>query len=382
MGSLILRVIAGLVGVLSTIPAVAQSYTYPVPLNLPVGVTPISRSVYDLHMLIFWVCCAIAVLVFGVLFYSVYAHRKSKGAVAATFHESTTVEIIWTVIPFIILVAMAVPAARVLIAMEQTGDAEMTIKVTGYQWKWHYDYIGEDVSFFSALLPTHNAARQTGSGIDVTQFEHYLKDVDNPLVVPVGKKIRFLQTSADVLHAWWVPALAVKRDSVPGFVNENWALIEEPGVYRGKCAELCGRDHGFMPIVVKAVPEAEYQSWLKAQKAGVVEDSIAAEKTWSRDELITRGEGVYNTSCVACHQANGQGIPGAFPAIAGSPIVNGDAATHLSTVYNGVSGTTMLAFGKQLSDIDIASVVTFQRNAFGNSVGDSVQPSAAAALRK
>lgn len=382
MGSLIFRAIAGVVVFLNALPAVAQSDAYPIPLNLPVGVTPISRSVYELHMMVFWVCVVIAVLVFGVLFYSVYAHRKSRGAVAATFHESTTVEFIWTVIPFIILIAMAVPAARVLIAMEQSGDADMTIKVTGYQWKWHYDYIGEDVSFFSSLLPAHNAARQTGSGIDVTQYEHYLKDVDNPLVVPVGKKIRFLHTSADVLHAWWVPDFAVKKDAVPGFINENWALIEEPGVYRGKCAELCGRDHGFMPIVVKAVPEAEYRSWLSAQKAGVIEDAMAAEKTWSQEELITRGEGVYNTSCVACHQANGQGIPGAFPAIAGSPIVTGDAATHLSTVYNGVSGTAMLPFGKQLNDIDIASVVTYQRNAFGNSVGDSVQPSAAAALRK
>ena len=382
MGSLILRAIAALVGVLSTMPAVAQPYTYPVPLNLPVGVTPISRAVYDLHMLIFWVCCAIAVLVFGVLFYSVFAHRKSRGAVAANFHESTTVEIIWTVIPFIILVAMAVPAAKVLIAMEQTGDSDMTIKVTGYQWKWHYDYIGEDVSFYSTLKAEHNAARQLDSGIDVTQYEHYLKDVDNPLVVPVGKKIRFLHTAGDVIHAWWVPDLAVKKDSVPGFINENWALIEEPGIYRGKCAELCGRDHGFMPIVVEAIPEDEFNTWLAAQKAGAAEDAMAAEKTWSRDELIARGEGVYNSTCVACHQAKGQGIPGVFPAIAGSALVNGDAAEHLSIVFNGVAGTAMAPFSQQLSDVDIASVVTFQRNAFGNSVGDSVQPAAAAALRK
>lgn len=382
MGSLILRAIAGLVGVLSAIPAMAESYTFPVPLNLPVGVTPISRDVYDLHMLIFWVCVVIAILVFGVLFYSVVAHRKSKGAVAATFHESTTVEIIWTVIPFIILVAMAVPAAKVLIAMEQHGDSDMTIKITGYQWKWHYDYIGEDVSFFSALNAEHNAARQLDSGIDVTQYEHYLKDVDHPLVLPVGKKIRFLQTSGDVLHAWWVPDLAVKKDAVPGFINENWALIEKAGTYRGKCAELCGRDHGFMPIVVKAVPEDEFNTWLAAQKAGVAEDVIAADKTWSLDELVARGEGVYNSSCIACHQANGQGIPGAFPAITGSPIANGDAAKHLSTIFNGVTGTAMAAFGQQLNDIDIASVVTFQRNALGNNVGDLVQPSDAAALRK
>jgi len=316
-----------------------------------------------------------------VLFYSIYAHRKSKGAVAATFHESTTVEIIWTIIPFIILVAMAVPAAKVLIAMEQHGDSDMTIKVTGYQWKWHYDYIGEDVSFFSAINPEHNAARQLNSGIDVNQYEHYLKDVDNPLVLPVGKKIRFLHTAGDVLHSWWVPDLAVKKDAIPGFINENWARIEEPGVYRGKCAELCGRDHGFMPIVVRALPEDEYNSWLAEQKAGSAKETMAAGKTWSTDELIARGESVYNVSCIACHQAGGQGIPGVFPAITGSPIATGSAATHLNLVFNGVATTAMAPFGPQLNDIDIAAVITFQRNALGNSVGDSVQPADVAALR-
>ena len=381
MGSIFLRAIAGLVGVLVAIPAMAQSEEYPIPLNLPVGVTEISKSVYDLHMLIFWICCVIAVGVFAVLFYSVYAHRKSRGVAPATFHESTTIEIIWTVIPFVILVAMAVPAAKVLIAMEQTGDAEMTIKVTGYQWKWHYDYIGEDVSFFSTLNAEHNAARQTGSGIDVTQYPHYLKDVDNPLVVPVGKKIRFLQTSNDVIHSWWVPDLAVKKDAIPGFINENWALIEEEGVYRGKCAELCGRDHGFMPVVVKAVSEDEYNVWLAEQKAGNAADAAAAEKTWSSEELVARGEGVYNSTCVACHQADGQGIPGTFPAIAGSAIATGDAKAHIDVVFNGVSGTSMAGFGEQLNDIDLASVLTYQRNAFGNAVGDVIQPSDVAALR-
>ena len=381
MGSIFSRVIAGLLGIAASIPAMAQSEEYPIPLNLPVGVTPISKSVYDLHMLIFWICCAIAFIVFGVLFYSIYAHRKSRGAVAATFHESTTVEIIWTVIPFIILVAMAVPAAKVLIAMEQTGDADITIKITGYQWKWHYDYIGEDVGFFSALHPEHNVARQLNSGIDVNQIEHYLKDVDKPLVVPVGKKIRFLHTANDVIHSWWVPDLAVKKDAIPGFINENWALIEKPGIYRGKCAELCGRDHGFMPIVVKAVPQDDFDSWLAARRAGVTEDAKAAERTWPKNELIARGEGVYNTLCVACHQANGQGINGVFPAIAGSAVATGDPAGHLAVVFNGVSGTAMAGFGQQLSDIDVAAVVTYQRNAFGNSTGDAVQPAEVAALR-
>ena len=382
MRLILFKAIAGCLGLLVAMPVLADTDAYPTPLNLPVGVTPISQSVYDLHMMIFYICCAIALLVFGVLFYSVFKHRKSKGAVPATFHESTTIEIIWTVIPFVILVAMAIPAAKVLVAMEQTGDADMTIKVTGYQWKWHYDYIGEDVSFFSTLHPEHNAARQVGSGIDVSQIPHYLKDVDNPLVVPVGKKIRFLQTSNDVIHSWWVPDLAVKKDAIPGFINENWALIEKPGVYRGKCAELCGRDHGFMPIVVKAVPEEEYQAWLADTKAGVVADAAAAEKVWSKDDLIARGEGVYNSACIACHQANGQGIPGAFPAIAGSAIATGDAGDHLSVVLNGVAGTSMAAFGGQLNDIDLAAVVTYQRNAFGNEVGDFIQPGDVADARQ
>ena len=381
MGSLFLRAVTAIATLAVAIPASAASEEYPVPLNLPVGVTEISRSVYDLHMLIFWICCVIGVVVFSVLFYSVYAHRKSRGAVAATFHESTAVEIVWTIIPFLILVGMAVPAAKVLVNMENSADADMTVKITGYQWKWHYDYIGEDVSFFSALNPEHNAARQLNSGVDVNQYEHYLKDVDNPLVLPVGRKIRFLQTSADVIHSWWVPDLAVKKDAIPGFINENWALIEKPGTYRGKCAELCGRDHGFMPVVVKAVSEEEFVAWLAEQKAGNAADTAAAEKVWSNEELIARGEGVYNSACVACHQAGGQGIPGTFPAITGSPVATGDATKHIDVVVNGVAGTAMAAFSQQLNDIDLASVLTYQRNALGNSVGDTIQPSDVAALR-
>ncbi|MEM7207615.1 MAG: cytochrome c oxidase subunit II [Pseudomonadota bacterium] len=368
-------------GLMAALSVSAKTEEYPFPINLPVGVTEISRDVYGLHMLIFWICCVIAVGVFGVLFWSVIFHRKSKNPVPANFHESTTVEIIWTIIPFLILVAMAVPAAKVLVTMEQTGDADMTIKVTGYQWKWHYEYIGEDVGFFSVLNHEHNAARQTGSGIDVSQFPHYLKDVDKPLVVPVGQKIRFLHTSSDVIHSWWVQDLAVKKDAVPGFINENWARIDEPGTYRGKCAELCGRDHGFMPIVVEALPQEEFDAWLAAQKAGVEEDAMASAQHWETEELIARGEGVYNTNCIACHQAGGQGIPGAFPAITGSPIATGDASEHAALVINGVVGTAMAAYGQQLSDIELAAVVTYQRNALGNSVGDAIQPTDVAAIR-
>ena len=362
-------------------------------INMPVGVTPISKEVYGLHMLIFWVCCAIGAVVFAVMFYSMWAHRKSKGAKAADFHESTTVEIIWTTVPLIILIAMAIPAAKTLIAMEDTSDAEVTVKVTGYQWKWHYEYLDSGISFFSTLDAEHNAARQVGSGIDVSQFENYLKEVDNELVLPVGKKVRFLHTASDVIHSWWVPDLAVKKDAIPGFINENWALIEEPGVYRGKCTELCGRDHGFMPIVVRAVPEDEYLAWVAENApAPMMADTDTAttvtetteedaDREWALDELMAKGESVYNANCASCHQVNGSGIPGAFPAITGSPIANGPADAHISTIYAGVQGTAMASFAAQLSDVDIAAVITYQRNALGNAVGDTVQPATIKALR-
>lgn len=230
--------------------------------NMPVGVTPLSREVYGLHMTIFWVCVAIGTGVFGVMLWSIFHHRKSRGVKAATFHEHHMVEIIWTVIPFLILVTMAVPAAKTLLLMEDTSDADLTLKVTGYQWMWRYEYLEDGVSFYSRLAPASNIARQPGSDIDPESVPHYLLDVDNPVVLPINKKIRILTTANDVIHAWWVPALGVKKDAIPGFINEMWTLIEEPGIYRGQCAELCGKDHGFMPIVVKAVPEEEYRQWV------------------------------------------------------------------------------------------------------------------------
>ncbi len=364
--------------------------------NMPVGVTPISKEVYGLHMMIFWICCVIGAAVFAVMFYSMFKHRKSKGAVAADFHESTLVEIIWTAAPLVILVAMAIPAAKTLIAMEDTSDADVTIKVTGYQWKWQYEYLDSGISFFSALDAEHNAARQVGAGIDLTKFgDNYLKEVDNPLVVPVGKKIRFLHTSADVIHSWWVPDLAVKKDAIPGFINENWAFIEEEGTYRGKCTELCGRDHGFMPVVVEAVSEEKYNAWVAENTpaamvaesdaatatAGAAEASADDDREWGMDELMAKGETVYNQACAACHQANGQGLPGAFPAIAGSAIATGDVDAHINIVYAGKPGSAMAAFAGQLDNAEMASVLTYQRNAFGNTVGDTIQPSAIKALR-
>ena len=351
-------------------------------LNMPVGVTEISGKVYELHMRIFIWCCVIGVLVFAVMFYSMFKHRKSKGAVAADFHESTTVEVIWTIVPLIILIVMAIPAAKVLIQMEDFSDSEMSIKVTGYQWRWQYEYLDEDISFYSQLTPEHNVARQADSGIDVGNIDHYLKDVDNPLVVPVGKKIRFLHTAADVIHSWWVPDLAVKKDSIPGFINENWARIEKPGIYRGKCAELCGRDHGFMPIVVKAVPQEEYDNWVSEQQTKTASVEMDAIRQWSHQELVATGERVYAANCSSCHQKEGQGIPGMFPPIAGSDIVNGDMETHINTVLNGVANSPMQAFGSRLSDVDLAAVITYQRNAFGNQAGDVLQPSHMRSLRQ
>lgn len=349
-------------------------------LNMRTGATSTSHAVYDIHMTIFWICVAIGVIVFGAMIYSIIKHRKSKGAVAAQFHESTTMEIVWTIIPIVILVSMAVPATKTLLAMEDTSDSDMSIKVTGIQWKWKYDYLDEGISFISSLNPEMNKARQTGSGADVTKFDHYLRDVDNPLVVPVGKKIRFLITANDVIHSWWVPDLGWKQDAIPGFVNEAWAKIDKPGVYRGKCAELCGKDHGFMPIVVVAKSEADYATWVAEQKAATEAAQASAGREWSKDELMARGEKVYATNCAACHQPTGQGIPGAFPALAGSPVATGPAKGHIDTVLNGRPGTAMAAYKNLLNDADLAAVITYERNSWGNDAG-IVQPATVKAER-
>ena len=344
-------------------------------LNMPEGVTPLSRNIYDLHMLIFYICCVIAVVVFGVMFWSIFRHRKSRGVKAAQFHHHTTVEIIWTAIPMIILILMAIPATKSLILIESTGDSDLTIKITGYQWRWHYEYIEEDFGFFSSLAPESNEARQLKSGIDPNEIENYLLEVDNPVVVPVNTKIRFMTTASDVIHSWWVPALGWKRDSIPGFINESWAIIEEEGTYRGQCAELCGRDHAFMPIVLKAVSEDEYYDWAGDMMVAALDADVGADREWAMDELMERGEQVYSTFCVACHQVNGMGIPGAFKPLVGSPITTGPLDGHIDTVMNGVAGTAMAPFGMQLNDVDIASVITYERNSWGNDLGDMVQPS-------
>lgn len=355
-------------------------------LNMPRGVTDISHEVYRLHMGVFWVCVIIGIIVFGAMIWSIIHHRKSKGVTPGKFHHNTVVEVIWTAIPFVILVGMAVPAARTLIEMEDMRASDLSIKVTGYQWKWRYDYLDQNFGFFSTLSRASNVARQVDSGIDPATVENYLLDVDHPLVVPVGKKVHLLLTAADVIHSWWVPALGGKRDAVPGFVNEWWFEANEPGVYRGQCAELCGRDHGFMPIVVHVLSEEDYQAWLVEQTGGAEQaqaQAVAAvEKTWTLDELTAKGGEVYGTYCVACHGANGEGMPALnAPALDGSPVATGDLAEHINVVLHGRPGTTMAAFGTQLSDLDVAAVITFERNAWGNKTGDVVQPATIKAAR-
>lgn len=338
-------------------------------LNMTEGVTSVSRDIHGLHMEMFWWCVGIGVVVFGIMFFSMIFHRKSRGAKASNFHESTKLEVLWTVIPIFILVMMAWPATKTLIELYDTSEADMDIMITGYQWRWKYDYIGEDLSFFSNLsTPRDQIENRAPKG------PHYLLEVDEPMVVPINKKIRFLITANDVIHAWWVPALGVKKDAIPGFIKESWATILEPGIYRGQCAELCGRDHGFMPIVVEAKSEEDYRLWLEEKQAEAAAIRELTSQTFTFDELYARGEAVYTRSCAACHQANGEGVPGAFPGLKGIGVSVGPIASHIDVVVNGVKGTAMQAFGEQLSEVDIAAVVTYERNAWGNNMGDMTQP--------
>ncbi len=338
--------------------------------NMPMGATSVSHSIYDLHMVILWICVVIGVAVFGVMFYSIIMHRKSRGVTPATFHESTQVEVAWTVVPFLILLFIAVPATTTLLDVYDSTEAELDILVTGYQWKWKYEYLnedGENVAFFSSLSTSQDEIHNIEA-----KGKNYLLEVDEPMVIPAGTKVRFLVTAYDVIHSWWVPELAVKRDAIPGFINEAWTRTEGTGVYRGQCAELCGKDHGFMPIVVNVVSQQEYGEWMAVKKAEAAEVEALMAQNFTLDELATRGKAVYDRACLACHGANGEG--GLGNAIAGSPIATGTMGAHLNAAVYGVPGTAMQAFGGQLNDVDMAAVVTYQRNAFGNNMGDMVQP--------
>jgi len=339
--------------------------------NMTPGATEVGGQIYDLHMLIMGICIVIGVLVFGVMFYSIIFHRKSRGVTPANFHESTSVEIAWTVVPFLILIGMAVPATSTLLEVYNSDDAELDVLITGYQWKWKYEYLdenGENITFFSNLATPQEEIYNTE-----TKGENYLLEVDEPLVLPVDTKVRFLITANDVIHSWWVPELAVKRDAIPGFINETWTKSTQEGIFRGQCTELCGSYHGFMPIVVHVVSREEFDAWMSAKRSDKVAQAAAAAQELSLAELMSKGEAVYNASCLACHGANGEG--GVGKAIAGSTIATGDISTHLDVGIKGVSGTAMQAFGGQLNDVDMAAVITYQRNAFGNNTGDIVQPS-------
>ncbi|WNO59797.1 cytochrome c oxidase subunit II [Rheinheimera sp. MMS21-TC3] len=342
------------------------------PLNMTKGVSDISMQVYNLHMTIFWICCAIGGVVFSLMFWSIFRHRKSRGVTPAQFHESTKVEIIWTSIPVVILILMAIPATKTLIAMEDTTEADITVLITGSQWKWHYEFLDHDVAYYSLLATPKEQINNR-----FNKEENYLLEVDRPLVIPTNKKVRFLMTSDDVIHSWWLPAFAIKKDANPGFINETWTRVEEPGIYRGQCAELCGKDHGFMPIVVIAKTPEDFAIWLaeeeKRNAEARAEEQELLAMNMSLEELMTVGERTYIGHCSACHQASGEGLPGIFPALKGSKMVQQDMAGHINMVLHGSSGTAMQAFAKQLSLKEIAAVITYERNAWGNNTGELVQ---------
>lgn len=346
-------------------------------LNLQTPESPIAGEIFYLHTLILWVCVAIFVVVFSAMFYSILKHRKSVGHQAAHFHENTTIEVIWTIIPFLILIGMALPATKTILAMRDTSASEMTVKATGYQWKWEYEYQTEGLKFFSILAtPRDQIDNKAPKG------EHYLLEVDNPMVVPVGKKIRVLLTASDVIHAWSVPAFGIKQDAIPGFIKDVWFKAEKPGIYRGQCSELCGKDHGFMPIVVDVRSPEDYAKWVDEQKAKAAASVDDPNKVYALDEMKAKGEKVYTANCAACHQANGQGIPNVFKALDGSPTVQGPKQVHIETVMAGRPGTAMAAFSKQMSDTDLAAVITYERNSWSNKTGEVIQPSEIKAARK
>jgi cytochrome c oxidase subunit 2 len=329
-------------------------------LNMTRGITDISNEVFELHMLIFWICVAIGALVFAVMFYSMWAHTKKKNPVPATFHENHKLEIAWTIIPFLILIAMAVPASKTLVKIYDDEAGDVNIQVTGYQWKWQYKYLEDDVSFFSNLSTDPDEIYNL-----VPKGENYLQEVDEMVVIPAGKKVRFLITANDVIHSWWVPAFAIKQDAIPGFVNTAWTVVDTPGIYRGKCTELCGKNHGFMPIVVKVVEQEEYDLWVDNKRQEAIKIAELTTKDWSAEELIERGQGVYEKNCVSCHMAEGQGISGIFPALAGSEIALYDKDRHIEILMEGVQGAAMNSFD-YLSEVDLAAVITYSRQAWGN----------------
>ena len=342
-------------------------------LNLKAPATEIASQIYDLHMLIVYVCLAIFVVVFAFMFYSIYKHRKSVGHKAVQFHEHHMLEVVWTIIPAVILIAMAVPATKTIFAMKDTTAADMTVKVTGYQWKWEYDYLDKNVKFISNLTTTQDQIDNKAE-----KGENYLLEVDNPMVVPTGKKVRVVLTAQDVIHAWWVPEFGVKQDAIPGFIKEVWFKVDKEGTYRGQCAELCGKAHGFMPIVVEAVSEDKYNEWIASKQEAAKTVAAGADKEWTKEDLMVAGKAAYEKNCAVCHQASGAGMPPAFPALTGSKVAIGPIEGHLEII---LKGKNMMPAWPMLSDVDIAAVTTYERNALGNAVGDVLQPAAVKAAR-
>ena len=363
----------------------------PVPgqMNLQPPATQIASQIYDLHTWMMVVCLVIFVAVFGVMFYSIFKHRKSLGHKPATFHESTAVEIAWTVVPFLIVIGMALPATRTVVGMKDTSNADITIKATGMQWKWGYDYLkgdGEGISFLSNLKTPRAQVGAPGFAPTEARGDNYLMEVDNEVVVPVNKKIRIVTTANDVIHAWSVPAFGVKQDAIPGFVRDTWFKAEHTGTYRGYCSELCGKEHAFMPIVVKVVTDAEYKTWVDGKKKEMAALADDPTKTWTIDELKTKGEKIYTANCVVCHQANGKGVPNAFAPLDGSAAVNGPKADQIHILLNGQKSgkyPAEMPAWKQLSDSDIAAVITYTRNSWSNKAAENiVQPAEVMAARK
>ncbi|HNA04107.1 MAG TPA: cytochrome c oxidase subunit II [Rhodocyclaceae bacterium] len=346
-------------------------------INLPPPATGIARQIYDLHTLILWICAAILIVVFVPMVIALVRHRRSAGHVAHRFHDNLRLEILWTAVPVLILVGMAYPATKTVIEMKDWSASDMTIKIVGRQWKWEYEYVDDDLRFISTLSTPRSEIDNVSA-----KNPNYLLEVDRPLVIPTGAKIKLILTASDVIHAWWIPAFGVKQDAVPGFIRETWFRVDEPGTYRGQCAELCGVGHGFMPIVVEAVSPERFESWKTEQRSQMAALKEASAREYTMAELVGHGEKVYAANCAVCHQANGAGVPPAFPPLDGSKLVAGPAGDHLNRVFNGRSGTAMQAFGPQLSDFDIAAVVTFERNSWSNRIGDVVQPAQVAALRK
>ncbi len=358
-------------------------------LNLQTPVTQIATEINDLHTWMMVVCMVIFVAVFGVMFYSVFKHRKSLGHKPATFHESTAVEIAWTVVPFLIVIGMALPATKTVVGMKDTSNADITIKATGMQWKWGYDYLkgeGEGISFLSSLSTPREQVGSPGVAPSQPRTENYLMEVDNEVVVPVNKKIRVVTTANDVIHGWTIPAFGVKQDAIPGFVRDTWFKTDKIGTYRGQCVELCGKEHAFMPIVVKVVSDADYTAWVGKKKAEMAALADDPAKVWTIDELKTKGDKVYAANCAVCHQANGKGVPGAFAPLDGSAIVNGPKAAQIDVLLNGQKSgkyPSEMPAWKQLSDSDIAAVITYTRNNWSNKAAENiVQPAEILAARK